>query len=257
MTKLNDEAIEKYQKILLKDPTSKAFAALAEAYRERGKAKEAEAVARKGLRHNAEYVSGYVALARALMDQDRIDEALPVVQKATQFDPENILALQLLGACHLYLQNTKSALKAFKMVLFLNPQSEKARKAVEKLETLTAADFDEDVFSMKPLKPLSQAPHDEDEQRSSAEEMERQLEQQLSMFDALLVRNEIPRASYLLRELAKMFPSHPGVLKRESLLKETGNDQDYIELEQTARNKKIEFLRSVLKRINSYKEAHS
>ena len=57
------------------DPSASAFPALAEANRRAGRAKEAERVARDGLRERPTLLAGRVALSLALLDLGRIDEA--------------------------------------------------------------------------------------------------------------------------------------------------------------------------------------
>ncbi|MBC7372306.1 MAG: hypothetical protein H7326_12110, partial [Bdellovibrionaceae bacterium] len=146
MPKIEATAIEKYQLLLQKDPNSQVFAPLAEAYREIGMLKEAELVVRVGVKRHPHFAAGYVVYARIARDLERFDDCLKLAQKATELAPENLMAHQMQAELHLQLKQPKQALKSFKMVLFLNPQSEKARKAVSKLESLTADEYDDEVF---------------------------------------------------------------------------------------------------------------
>ena len=57
------------------DPSASAFPALAEAHRRAGLAKEAERVAREGLRERPSLLAGRVALSLALLDLGHVDEA--------------------------------------------------------------------------------------------------------------------------------------------------------------------------------------
>jgi hypothetical protein len=57
------------------DPGASEFPALAEALRRSGRAQEAEGVARRGLERKPGCLEGGVALALALLDQGRVDEA--------------------------------------------------------------------------------------------------------------------------------------------------------------------------------------
>lgn len=222
--KISLEIIEKYQEILQKDPRSKVFAALADAYREHGMLKESEATARKGIERHPDYVGGYVALARLLCGQKRFQEALPILNKAVTLAPENLLAYQLLGQAYVELKKPREALKAHKMALFLNPLSERSRKAVEKLETLTADEYEEDLFQMKPLPKAVETLHGERIVAAPAaptpEEAVRKKERQLSWVDALIVRNEIEKAREIASELMRLHPEDPQVRKRWDLLKE-------------------------------------
>lgn len=215
MSKVSTASIEKFQEILAKDPRSKVFAPLADAYRELGMLNEAASIAARGTQYHPGYVSGFVAYGRILLEQKKLTEALPILTRATELDAQNLLALHLLGNLQLQLKNPKAALKAFKMVLFLNPHSEKARKAIEKLESLTADEFEDEVFEMKPLgrsafnpegtmiSTLSQSPN---------------LDRQLSLIDALIVRGEAARAKEVLEELRHSHPDSREVQSRWDLI---------------------------------------
>jgi tetratricopeptide (TPR) repeat protein len=69
------------------DPGASAFPALAEAHRRAGRAKEAERVAREGLRERPEVAAGRVALSLALLDLGRLDEARSELIRVMEMDP--------------------------------------------------------------------------------------------------------------------------------------------------------------------------
>jgi len=215
------ESIEKYQEIFKKDPNSQVFAALSDAYREMGMLPEAERTARHGVERHPTYVSGFVALGRVLVAVGKWAEAEVALMRAATLAPENILAYQLLGQVYLQQKRPKEALKTFKLVLFLNPQSEKARKAVEKLESLTADEYETEVFEMKKLgvDPGETPPdHANDPSRldsaAAASLVEKSLERTLSLIDAYIVRNEIVRAQTLLNQAKRDFIRDEGALKK-------------------------------------------
>lgn len=215
MSKVSTASIEKFQEILSKDPRSKVFAPLADAYRELGMLNEAASIAARGTQYHPSYVSGFVAYGRILLEQKKLTEALPILTKATELDTQNLLALHLLGNLQLQLKNPKAALKAFKMVLFLNPHSEKARKAIEKLESLTADEFEDEVFEMKPLG--RQAFNPEGTMISTLSQSPN-LDRQLSLVDALIVRGEAARAKEVLEELRHSHPESREVQSRWDLI---------------------------------------
>ena len=76
MSRYDPKKIEEYQLILLKNPGSKVFAALAEAYRKMGLLEEAYDIAKKGVFKHPEYPSGRVALARILIDKGLFQDCL-------------------------------------------------------------------------------------------------------------------------------------------------------------------------------------
>lgn len=253
------ESIEKYQEILRKDPNSQVFAALAEAYREMGLLRQAEKIAREGTQRHPGYVSGFVALGKVFLTQERWKDAEVVLQKAATLGPENILAHQLLGQVYLQTKRPKDALKAYKLVLFLNPQSEMAKKAVEKLEALTADEFEDDVFEMK--KPQQQgkaiAPSPSTPTGKPTMGLGNSLERTVSLIDAFIVRNEIGKARDLIRAASLTFPGENKIQDRWEMISEepfeeaTPIEPD-LSREDFIRDRKIQRLQFVLQRIKSY-----
>jgi tetratricopeptide (TPR) repeat protein len=248
---MKTESIEKYQEILRKDPQSRAFAALAEAYRERGQLKQAEQIALEGTRRHPSYVSGFVALGKVLVTQERWKEAETVLQKAATLGPENILAHQLLGQIYLRTKRPKDALKAYKLVLFLNPQSEMAKKAVEKLESLTADEFDDDIFEMKKL---PQIPGEKETPKAPGLGSSR--DRTLSLIDAFIVRNDLAKARDLLRSASADFPGDADIQERwemlsEEVLEEAVPIQPDNSRENFIRERKLRRLDFVLQRIKN------
>lgn len=249
MSKISAETLAEYQQTLKKDPASKVFAPLADAYRELGQWGEAELLARNGIKRHPDYVGGYLVLARILLATRRAADAEPVLKKAVELSPENLLVYQLLGQAFVALKRPQDALKAHKMVLFLNPLSEKSRHAVEKLESLSAADYEDEIFEMRPLqsaaatvgggnfvKPPAEdrAPGAEKAAAKIAEPAE--LDRSLSLIDALIVRNDLDRAKTKLIELSEQFPDSPQVKKRWTYFEDDSQEEE------------IETLRPILSR---------
>ena len=78
------------------DAGAPAFPALAEANRRAGREKEAERVAREGLLHRPDCAAGSVALALALLDQERDEEARDVLERVLEQTPDHPVALAAL-----------------------------------------------------------------------------------------------------------------------------------------------------------------
>jgi len=74
------------------DPSASAFPALAEANRRAGRAKEAERVAREGLRERPDFVAGRVALSLALLDLGQLEEARSELMQVLEAIPDHALA---------------------------------------------------------------------------------------------------------------------------------------------------------------------
>lgn len=273
MPKIDASAIEKYQTMLAKDPQSQVFAPLAEAYREMGMLQEALKTATVGVQRHPQFVSGLVTFARILRDAGQPEKALGALKKASQLAPENILAHQLMAELYLSSKNPKDALKSFKMVLFLNPQSKSAQKAVQKLESLTADEYDEEVFSMAklpdvhlnaapPIKPVK-AGFDEDATRIvpiTPVTPSRALERMLSLIDAFIVRNDLEKAHALLKDTRIEFGESPEIQRRmQSLQVRYHDDEEALPLsplqprERLIQEKKLEVLNMMLRKIEEYR----
>lgn len=243
MASLNSDFIERYQLIFQKDPQSKVFAPLAEAYRRLGLYEQAIEVCQQGLRHHPQFTSGHVALGKTLFEMGRLQEAIEHLTIVVDLAPENLLAQSLLAEAYLKTRQPKPALRAFKMVLFLNPQDENARKQVQKLESLSADEYEEDLFQMEklpetvrhllnkdtlefkepdhpasPLHPLPQS------SISTPYEKQRSLERVLSLVDAFIVRNDMDRALEILNEASQLMGKHPELEKRHHVINRRNPD---------------------------------
>ncbi|NJM10105.1 MAG: tetratricopeptide repeat protein [Bdellovibrionaceae bacterium] len=256
MQEIQPELIEKYQLLLQKDPKSQVFAPLTEAYRKMGLVEEAFRIAVRGVQFNPHFGGGRIALAKVFLDRDNAPGALAELEKAVELSPDNILAHSLLGDCYLKTQRPKDALRSFKMVLFLAPNNEKAMKAVRKLESLTADEYEDDLFEMKPL---PQVEHLRTEApvplKPVGERPTGDLERILSLVDAFIVRNDMEKALSTLKESERSFGQHPELIKRLKLVNQRSfatddlSDHKVPSRQKTAVDSKIEFLRELLGRV--------
>lgn len=80
-----------------RDPSSPLFLPLAEAYRQKGRAADAERVLRAGLGHHKEHFSARTALGRVLLQLGRPEEARHELERVHRAVPENLLAARLLA----------------------------------------------------------------------------------------------------------------------------------------------------------------
>lgn len=92
--------IEELQRRLRADPSSIAFAALAEEYRRSGRFAEAVELCRSGLDRHPAYLSARVTLGRALIELDRLDEAEAELAEVLKAAPENLAAIRGLSDIH-------------------------------------------------------------------------------------------------------------------------------------------------------------
>lgn len=224
MSEMNTQLIEKYQEIYQKDPRSKIFASLAETYRKMGMAEEGFKVAQQGVSIHPNFIGGLVALGRCAIDVGDLTLAQKNLEKACALSRENLLAHQLLAEIYLSTKQPKLALKTYKTVLFYNPTHPKALKVVKKLESLSADEFEDDVFEMTPLTHVSSSEQNasltndtlSNSQLNTSHEIA--LERHLSIIDALISRSEIEKVDAYINEAQKEFPDHPELKKRLLIL---------------------------------------
>lgn len=203
MNQYNPEFVEKYQILLKKDPKSKVFALLADAYRKMKLYKQALELCEKGIKYNPDFAAGYIALARTCYSTQKYLEAKQNLTKACQLSNDNLLAHQLMAECELKLKNPKKALKQYKLVLFLDPNHTRAQIAVKKLESITADEYEKDLFSMEKLSftasKLAVKDQASDELELEPVAVEPQstnelVDRYISLVDAFISRNDLQKA---------------------------------------------------------------
>ena len=89
------QRIDELRQRVQKDPTSIAFAQLAEEYRRVGSYEEAVNVCCGGLAQHPSYVSARVTLGRALMELERFQEARIELETVLELAPDNLAAVPL------------------------------------------------------------------------------------------------------------------------------------------------------------------
>ncbi len=243
MAKWSEDSLKRFQTILERDPHSPVFAPLADAYLDLGMLEEAERTARRGLQHNPKLASGEVILGKILLQQKKREEAILHFEAAAKLDPTNVQAHLLLGQIHSENQEPKRALKAYKMVLFYNPHFDKIQRIVEKLESLTADEYEEETFASASLESLRSEIQKEAAQLQDQEAKTKskslsagpantsptvkpsdpsappvQLQRVLTLIDALIVRNDWTKAQLLLEDAATAFGSHSEISERQEIL---------------------------------------
>jgi tetratricopeptide (TPR) repeat protein len=92
-----DEGLDRLRAVARTNPRSTAFVALAHALSDRGRDEEAEEVCRQGLIQHPRLVTAQVALGRALMGRGRRAEAREVLVGAAKANPEHGDAFRWLG----------------------------------------------------------------------------------------------------------------------------------------------------------------
>lgn len=258
-----EDEIEKLQLELIQNPKSPQFARLAELYLSRELIEEASQLITKSLKFHPRSVSGLILYGRVLKKQKKINESIVPLQEATKLAPENWRAWLELGEVFLELKNGKKALHAFKKVLFLNPTNGFARKAVHKLEILTADEYEEELFTMQSLPETELGSDISTGSESSAwKPAPENLNRIISYIDALIVRQENQKAIDLLNDCSKKYGSHPEIETRRLQLS-SFEKSEYIKPKSSAQKsksyqvftveKKVKILQQLLHRIEHLK----
>ena len=94
--------IEALRRRVEKDPTSIAFAQLAEEYRRAGDYDQAITICRDGLARHPGYLSAQVTLGRALIALGQFDEARHELEAVLSVAPDNLAAIRGLADIHQY-----------------------------------------------------------------------------------------------------------------------------------------------------------
>jgi cytochrome c-type biogenesis protein CcmH/NrfG len=209
MTQVDE--IEKLQLELAQNPKSSEFVRLAELYLSQEMLPEAEHLVSQSLKFHPRSVSGLILLGRIFKIKNNYAEALAPLIEATRLAGENWRAWAELGESYLELKKGKRALEAFKKVLFLNPTHAQARRAVNKLEVLTADEYEEDLFQMQTLPETKLHTLDSNNPENRWGETPAGLIRILSYIDALIIRNDQQKAIDLLNDCTKRFGSHPEI----------------------------------------------
>jgi len=97
MAKTSRDNLKQLQSEFTKNPGSRLFVHLAEAYRQAGDLRQAHELLTQGLRKHKDYPSGMIVLAKVLSDQGEDAKAEGVWRDVLRLDPQNVLALRALG----------------------------------------------------------------------------------------------------------------------------------------------------------------
>jgi tetratricopeptide (TPR) repeat protein len=115
----DNQRIEDLRRRVQKDPSSIAFAQLAEELRRAGQAQESVDVCRAGLDLHPGYLSAHVTLGRALIDLNQLDEALLELDEVLKSAPENLAAIRAVADIHHRRGDLAAALKHYRAALAL------------------------------------------------------------------------------------------------------------------------------------------
>jgi len=136
------QAIRRHEERLARDPTSLAFAQLADLYRKAGRAREAAATCREGLVRYPHYTTARLILAKALVALG--DEALALAEVKTilEVSPKDIQCHRLAAELHRHRGDLDAAVRHLEAAVALDPGDRESRGLLGLLRAApaTAAD---------------------------------------------------------------------------------------------------------------------
>jgi tetratricopeptide (TPR) repeat protein len=126
-------AIRRYEERLARDPTSLAFAPLADAYRKTGRVRDAIRLCREGLERFPQYVTARLILAKALLDEGDPDAALSEVQGILEASPHEAQAHRLAADLHRRAGALAAAVGHLEQAVRLDPGDRESRALLDVL----------------------------------------------------------------------------------------------------------------------------
>lgn len=255
MTQSNRNSIEKYLDLYRRDPDSKVFAPLAEAYRKNGQIEHALDIALKGVRAHPEFASGRMTLGRIYMAQNLWPKAISELKHASELNPELLLAHKLLGECYLETGAIDLSLQAFKMALYLDPLDEKAKAMTKKLETLKASpDYEDqkDHHTSSTASRVSAKAEMASPVPLAKKTRSYEVDRYATLIDAHIARRDFTQALESIEEAINKLGPEPEFLRRRQYVEKRfqGDGTNYNELKNdVALSKKIAKLRMLQDRI--------
>ncbi len=120
-----------YQERWEKDNNSIVFFPLAEAYRKAGQMERAIQLCRHGLGIHPYYWGARVVLARAYLEQDKLDEAKAELEKVVKNVPFNLLAAKLLAQVYTRQGELAKALHRYRVISGFYPEATKLAEQID------------------------------------------------------------------------------------------------------------------------------
>lgn len=125
---------DKYEEIVLKDPSSPAFIFLAEILRKQGDLHRATEILIRGLRNHPEIITARMILGKIYYDRWMIDQAKNEMEKVIRAAPDNLEAAKMLIQIYRSEENYNEALEICYSALVFNPEDHELRKNMIEIE---------------------------------------------------------------------------------------------------------------------------
>lgn len=127
-------AIRRQEERLAKDPTSLAFAQLADLYRKAGRAADAIATCRAGLLRYPHYTTARLILAKTLLSENEPTSALEEIQAILQVSPKDVQCHRLAAEAHRRMGRLDAAVQSLEAAVALDPGDRESRALLSLLK---------------------------------------------------------------------------------------------------------------------------
>jgi tetratricopeptide (TPR) repeat protein len=135
-------AIRRQEERLARDPTSLAFAQLADLYRKAGRSRDAVALCRDGLARYPHYTTARLILAKALAADEQLAAALVELNAILELSPKDVQCHRLAAEVHRRLGHIEDAVRHLETVADLDPGDRESRALLSLLHTAAAPPTD-------------------------------------------------------------------------------------------------------------------
>jgi tetratricopeptide (TPR) repeat protein len=127
-------ALAKYFGLYKKNPRSKVFAPLSEAFRKLGMLDDAFKILKEGIRYHPNYTLGYIVLAHCYFDQGKFDLTYNTLRPIVAQNADNVSLQKIFAEACMKLGYLEEALDTYKYLLFISPRDKFFAEQVKKLE---------------------------------------------------------------------------------------------------------------------------
>jgi predicted Zn-dependent protease len=145
------DEIRQFEARLAREPTSQAYAALAEAYRRAGRVDEAVTLCREGLTRHPGYVTTRLVLAKALLERGDVETARAEIGRFLAGETDHEPALRIAVECALRAGDPAGALGYARRLGALDPHDRGVQGLSRALEVGVTGRVASDVGGLWPL----------------------------------------------------------------------------------------------------------
>jgi tetratricopeptide (TPR) repeat protein len=121
-----------------RDPNGRAFAPLAEAFRQQGDLDEAEALLKEGLSRHPTFTTALLVAARVARDRGDLPLAIEYLDRLIHLDGGNVFGLRDRAEARLVEGDREGALRDLREALRLDPESDEIRHRLDALASARA-----------------------------------------------------------------------------------------------------------------------